>query len=85
VGCWTWFFDGEIVVRCVVIVVKKMVLFLRRKTRHILEVYFRVGPEVPATLSISLEILKRGCPGVANVVVALSAERKVTGIVLASE
>jgi hypothetical protein len=27
VGCWTWFFDGEIVVRCVVIVVKKMALF----------------------------------------------------------
>jgi hypothetical protein len=27
VGCWTWFFDGEIVVRSVVFVVKKMVLF----------------------------------------------------------
>jgi hypothetical protein len=32
VGCWAWFFDGEIVVRCVVIVVKKMVLLLRRKS-----------------------------------------------------
>jgi hypothetical protein len=27
VGCWTWFFDGEIVVRCVVIVVKKWCFF----------------------------------------------------------
>jgi hypothetical protein len=40
VVCWGWFFDGEIVVRCVVIVVKKTVLFLRRKTCHILEIYF---------------------------------------------
>jgi hypothetical protein len=27
VGCWTWFFDGENVVKCVVIAVKKMALF----------------------------------------------------------
>jgi hypothetical protein len=31
VGCWTWFFDGEIVVRCVVIAVKKMTLFWGEK------------------------------------------------------
>jgi hypothetical protein len=42
-GCSLWCFDGEIVVECVVIVVKKMVLFLSPKTRHILEIYFFVA------------------------------------------
>ena len=52
-GCSLRCFDGEIVVDWVVIVVKKMVAFFRRKTRHILEIYFRVSG-----LGVTLRVLK---------------------------
>ena len=39
-GVLLWCLDGEIVVECVVNVVKKMALNRARKTRHILQIYF---------------------------------------------
>jgi hypothetical protein len=47
-GCWTWFFDGEFVVGCVVNRGQRVGAFLRRKTFTFWKYIFRVCPEVPA-------------------------------------
>ncbi|MBB5344525.1 hypothetical protein HDF10_002504 [Edaphobacter lichenicola] len=39
-GGWVWFFDGVIVVECVVNVVKKHHRISCPKIRHILQIYF---------------------------------------------
>ncbi|MBB5316603.1 hypothetical protein [Tunturibacter empetritectus] len=39
-GGWVWFFDGVIVVECMVNVVKKRHLISGRKIRHIFQIYF---------------------------------------------
>jgi hypothetical protein len=43
-GCWTWFFDGEFVVRCVVKRGEKDGCFSVRKTFTFCRFILRVGP-----------------------------------------
>jgi hypothetical protein len=50
-GGWTWFFDGENVVKCVVNVVFLHYLFEGRKIRHIFRLYFLPSAGCPAGLA----------------------------------
>ena len=42
-GGWTWFFDGENVVECVVNVVRKTKFLRGGKIRHVFQLYFCRG------------------------------------------